>query len=208
MNVVIYGAGGLGREIYDTLTFIHAKTGGFNVLGFVDDVKAVGTRVNGVEVLGSASFFRDMGRETGVVLGFADPFARKKAYYLYKDSFHFPNVIHPSALISPFATVGQAVLVQANGIVAANAMVGNGVMMNAHSGVGHDAQVGAFCSIMSYCDLAGNAVLGDLSFVGTGAKILPGIHIAPENYICAGSVVFKNVLTKSKLMGNPAKIIG
>ena len=208
MNIVIYGAGGLGREIYDTLTFINAKASAFKVLGFVDDVKAVGTRVNGVEVLGSSTFFQDMGYETGIVLGFADPIARKKAYDLYKDSFSFPNVIHPSALISPFATVGQAVLVQANCIVAANAVVANGAMMNAHSGVGHDAQIGAFCSIMSYCDVAGNAVLGDLSFVGTGAKILPGVHIAPENYLCAGSVVFKNVLTKSKLMGNPAKIIG
>jgi len=80
--------------------------------------------------------------------------------------------------------------------------------MNAHSGIGHDAIIGNYCSIMSFCDAAGCTELGELVFVGSGAKIIPSLKIANESYICAGAVVFKSVVLRSKLLGNPAKTIG
>lgn len=212
MDVVIFGAGGLGREIYDTLLTLNAGTAGsaarFNLLGFIDEVKTPGVLVNGVPVLGGADVLTALRGRVGVILGIADAAVRKKLHQHYRAEFAFPNIIHPSAFVSGFATLGEAILLQSNCIVAANARIGDGVMMNAHSGVGHDAEVEDYCSIMSYCDLAGGSKLGTLSFVGTGAKVIPSTSIAAESYLCAGAVVFKSVVEKSKLMGNPAKIIG
>ena len=208
MNVIIFGAGGLGREIFDTLVMINSYAPVFNVIGFIDDNKEKGVLVNGVPVLGGAVVLQDMRGGVGMILGFANPAARKAFHQKYKSDFTFPNVIHPTAIISPFASLGDGILIQSNCIVAANAKVGDCVMMNAHSGVGHDAQISDYCSIMSYCDMAGNTKLGELSFVGSGAKVTPHTRIAAESYLCAGAVVFKDVVTKSKLLGNPAKIIG
>ena len=208
MDVVIFGAGGLGREIYDTLVFLNSRGLVFNVIGYIDDIKQKGAVVNGVPVLGDSSVLAGMSGKVGMILGMAAPEARKKFHLRYKIDFNFPNIIHPTAILSSFAELGEGVLIQSNCIVAANATVGDGVMMNAHSGVGHDAQVGNYCSIMSYCDLAGNSRLGELSFVGTGAKVIPSTSIAAESYLCAGAVVFKDVVEKAKLLGNPAKIIG
>jgi len=208
MDVVIYGAGGLGREIYDTLLFLNSRNMAFNVVGYIDDVMDSGALVNGVRVLGDSSLLAAMQGKVGIIIGIAAPEVRKKLHTKYKNNFLFPNIIHPIALVSPFAELGEAILIQSNCVVAANSKIGAGVMMNAHSGVGHDAQVGEYCSIMSYCDLAGYTRLGELSFVGTGAKVIPSTSIAAESYLCAGAVVFKDVDKKSKLMGNPAKIIG
>jgi sugar O-acyltransferase (sialic acid O-acetyltransferase NeuD family) len=208
LSVVIYGAGGLGREIFDTLMFINAKKLAYNVVGYIDDTREPGSVVNGVSVLGGCSELAKMHGKVEIILGIAVPAVRKELHARYKKDFLFPNIIHPTAFVSPFAELGEAILIQSNCIIAANAKIGDGVMMNAHSGVGHDAQVDEYCSIMSYCDLAGNTRLGELSFVGTGVKVIPLTSIAAESYLCAGAVVFKDVLNKSKLLGNPAKIIG
>jgi sugar O-acyltransferase (sialic acid O-acetyltransferase NeuD family) len=208
INVVIFGAGGLGREIYDTLMFVNSQALTFNVVGYIDDTSEPGSVVNGVPVLGGSTVLAKMHGKVEIILGIAAPEVRKELHLRYKKEFLFPNVIHPTGIVSPFAKLGEAILIQSNCIVAANAKIGDGVMMNAHSGVGHDAQVGDYCSVMSYCDLAGNTRLGELSFVGTGAKVIPLTSIAAESYLCAGAVVFKDVVVKSKLLGNPAKIIG
>lgn len=208
MQLIIYGAGGLGREIYDTLLSINSITSTYQIKGFVDDFRAKGSLINGLPVLGSACTLEDMRGQVAIVLGVADPSARKNLHTKYKDHFSFPSIIHATAIVSNFAHIGEAVLIQSNCVVAANAHISDGVMMNAHSGVGHDAQIGKYCSIMSYCDLAGNTELESLCFVGTGVKVIPHTKIAAESYLCAGSVVFKDVKEKSKLLGNPARVIG
>jgi sugar O-acyltransferase (sialic acid O-acetyltransferase NeuD family) len=208
MDVVIFGAGGLGREIYDTLLTINASVTTYTIRGFIDEVKTPGALVNGLPVLGGIEALEAMHGRIGVVLGISLSEVRRKLHLRYRDDFSFPNIIHPTAQVSRFATLGEAILIQSNCVVAANATVGDGAMMNAHSGVGHDARVGDYCSIMSYCDLAGGVVLGESSFVGTGSKIIPSTTIAPNSYLCAGAVVFRDVPVASKLMGNPARIIG
>jgi acetyltransferase-like isoleucine patch superfamily enzyme len=208
MDVIIYGAGGLGREIYDTILSINSVENKFNVLGYIDDAVDEGVRLNNVPVLGGSLLIGEINQNIGIILGMADPNIRKMIHLKHRSFRLFPNVIHPTAIISDFAEIQEAILIQSNCIVAANSKIGNGVMMNAHSGVGHDVTVSEYCSIMSFCDLAGNSNLETLSFMGSGAKIIPSVSIGSESYICAGSVVFKNVPPKSKLMGNPAKIIG
>jgi len=208
MNIIIYGAGGLGREISDTISSINSLNRTFNLLGFVDDGVQKGSVINGVSVLGGASVLDSMRKDTGIVLGIADPHVRKNIFLKYGGEFLFPAITHPTAVISPFASIGEGVLIQAGCVVAANARIGDCVMMNAHSGIGHDAIIGNYCSIMSFCDAAGCTELGELVFVGSGAKIIPSLKIANESYICAGAVVFKSVVLRSKLLGNPAKTIG
>ena len=207
MDVVIFGAGGLGREIQDTIQTLGDTSTKFNLLGYVDDYRNPQSVVNGVPVLGGTAALDILPDEVGIVLGMADPKTRRKIHQTYRHRFTFPNVFHPRAVISRFAEIGQGVLIQANCIVASNATLGNCVMINAGSGVGHDARIGDYCSIMSQCDLAGNTRLGDLCFVGTGARVVDSTQIAEGSYLCAGAVVLKDVTQKAKLLGNPAKTI-
>lgn len=51
-------------------------------------------------------------------------------------------------------------------------------------------------------------VIGDNSFIGAGAIILPGSIIGCNCIIGAGSVVKGNIGDNSVVIGNPAKIIG
>lgn len=49
--------------------------------------------------------------------------------------------------------------------------------------------------------------IGDDSFVGIGAIILPGVRIGKEVIIGAGSVVTKDIPDHCIAVGNPAKVI-
>lgn len=50
--------------------------------------------------------------------------------------------------------------------------------------------------------------IGDYSFVGAGASILPGVTIGRGCLVAAGAVVSKNIPDFSIASGNPAKVIG
>jgi sugar O-acyltransferase (sialic acid O-acetyltransferase NeuD family) len=206
MRIVIVGAGGFGREILDTIKFINKVEQTYEIVGFIDNVIQKGTLVNGIVVLGSDEILQS-NINASLIIGFADPFNRKIFFEKYHNTFHFPVIIHPTAIISEYCEINDGSIIQAFSIIAANAFVGNCVVLNARSGIGHDSKIGSFTSIQSFCDITGNNVLGNLCFLGTGVKLIPNLKIADECYLCAGTVVFKDLAYKSKVIGNPGKII-
>jgi acetyltransferase-like isoleucine patch superfamily enzyme len=60
---------------------------------------------------------------------------------------------------------------------------------------------------MSFTAISGNVVVNAISFIGTGAILIPGITIGKEAIIGAGAVVLKNVKDGCTVFGNPAKIV-
>jgi UDP-3-O-[3-hydroxymyristoyl] glucosamine N-acyltransferase len=147
------------------------------VCGFIDEVKAPVTIVNGLPVLVRSAALEAMHGKIGVILGISLSEARQKLHQKYRGDFAFSNIIHPSALASSVATLGEAILIHSNGVDAASYNIDHGALMNAHSGVGHYSRVGECYCVMS-CDLAGRVILGESSFVGTGSKISPRPRLA------------------------------
>lgn len=58
-------------------------------------------------------------------------------------------------------------------------------------------------------DLFGRIKIGDNCFIGQNSLILPGVEIADNTIVAAGSVVTKSFKKEGKIIGgNPAKVIG
>lgn len=203
-DIYIIGAGGFGREVADTIS----RLTDYRLVGFIDDWLSVGTVVNGHEVCGQISYLEKMSSKPRVVIAIGNASVRAEIYERLSGKCDFPSIVHPKADVSPHAKIGEAVIVQANCIIAANVSIGTGVIINATSGVGHDASVGDFCSIMSFCDVSGNARLGSFCFLGSGTKVVPNISVFTGSYACAGAIIMKSTEQASKLMGNPARVIG
>lgn len=56
-------------------------------------------------------------------------------------------------------------------------------------------------------DVFGKVVLGNRVYVGSGAKIMPGVTIGDNVLIAAGSIVTKSIPSNVVVAGNPAKYI-
>lgn len=60
----------------------------------------------------------------------------------------------------------------------------------------------------SKIDVFGKIKIGNYTFVGEGAMIMPGVTIGDDCIIGAGSVVTKSVPDNTIVAGNPIRVIG
>ncbi|WP_288333561.1 NeuD/PglB/VioB family sugar acetyltransferase [uncultured Cloacibacillus sp.] len=203
-DMVIYGAGGLGREILSLLKRDYADV--WSVIGFIDDSQDMPKEIDGVQLF--SKDFLD-GRELAVVLGFADPEGKSRVFkdLSKKKNLSFPNVISKKAVIDSNARLGKGVIITDFCWISTNASVDNAVFINVGSAIGHDAIVGDCCSIMPQCAISGNVTIGRTTLIGAKTFILQGIAIGDSAMIAAGTVVCRNVGNKEIALGNPARVL-
>jgi sugar O-acyltransferase (sialic acid O-acetyltransferase NeuD family) len=206
-NIVIVGAGGFGREVLDTLRDINKINSTYKILGFFDDNRKKNSLVSDLKVLGNVDEIKKLSEDIYIVLALGNSETRKQIVKKIGEHNNWETIIHPTAIISNESSIGKGSIIQAFCLIASKAKVGNFIVMNAHSGCGHDTNIGAYCSIMSFCDIAGDSILEDGVFMGSGSKVIPNISVKENSYLCAGSVIMKSILVSSKLIGNPGKVI-
>ena len=86
-----------------------------------------------------------------------------------------------------------------------------------HIRTGHDVSIGPNATILTlghdpqspdFADRGGDVIVGNRTWIGYGAIILPGIKIGDGAVVGAGAVVTKDVEPLAIVAGNPARKIG
>lgn len=131
---------------------------------------------------------------------------RKKVVENFNGNFH-PAIIHPSAAISPSATILNGTVVMANASINSSAKVGEHCIINTGATVEHDCILNNFVHISPNAALAGDVEVGEGSHIGIGAVVIPGIRIGKWVTVGAGAVVIKNIPDEVTVVGNPAQIV-
>ncbi|MDR0764676.1 MAG: acetyltransferase [Synergistaceae bacterium] len=201
-EVIVYGAGGLGREVSQIVMAMP----GARVLGYVDDGVPPGTERNGVRVLGGAEYLDSLNGDVSVVMGISDPDIKRNIFdKLSRDPrISFPSIVHPRAIVSEYASLGRGVVIVSGCIVSVDAALGFGVFMNMGSIVGHDSKIGDFCSLMPLAVISGNVKIGERCLIGAQSAILQGITVGDGCTVGMGAVVLRDVPDGATVMGNPA----
>lgn len=117
------------------------------------------------------------------------------------------TIIHPTAVISPFAQVSAGCTVLANAVININAFVKEGCIINTAAIVEHDSIVEEFVNICPNVAMAGHAKVGRKSFIGTSASLIDEIEVGKEVIIGAGAVVVKDIPNHVTAVGVPARVI-
>jgi sugar O-acyltransferase (sialic acid O-acetyltransferase NeuD family) len=99
------------------------------------------------------------------------------------------TVIHPSAIVSPSASVGAGTVVLAGAIIGSRAKVGRGCIVNTAAVVEHDCVVADGVHLAPRAVLGGGVTVGQQAWIGTGASVAPGVSIVVGARINAGAAV-------------------
>ena len=206
-NLVIYGAGGLGREVSALLKALPE----WQLTGYYDDGKTKGENIGNVPVLGGMNELLSINEETQVIIAIGNPRIKEAlAIRMKTNSFiHFPVLIHPAAILQDETTIelGEGTVITAGVIITTQVQIGKHVLINLNATIGHDVEIGDCTSIMPGASIAGEVRIGNSVMIGSGSNILNGLRVADQSIIGAGAVVTKDVAEGTTVVGVPARVI-
>lgn len=88
----------------------------------------------------------------------------------------WPVGVHPSAVVSPDAKLGQGVSINANAVIEAGAEIGDGTVIGAGCYIGHDVKIGAGSLLYP------NVTVMYRCVIGRKAVIHPGVVIGGDGF--------------------------
>ena len=188
-DVIIIGAGGHGKVVADIV-----RARGDKILGFLDD-----------SAQGALGKISDYGKFYCVefVVAIGDNRARKQiAGMLENVKWYTP--IHPTAIISPSAVIGEGTVVMPGAVINADAKVGRHCIINTTAVVEHDCKIGDFCHISVGAKLGGTVRTGEGTMIGIGAAVRNNTEICKWCTVGAGAVVVKPINAAGVYVGVPA----
>ncbi len=171
-KLLLVGAGGFGRVVSEMAVINYD-------CAFVDDGIENGTEICGIKVIGSISDLLTLFKEyKKLVVTIGNNVIREHIYEIATEiGYEFPNLIHPSAYISPYAKIGWGCVFLNHVTVQNGSSVGNGVLLNVGVEIHHD------CSVSDFDLIYTNSV------VRTYAKIGKRVRIGSNVTICNNAVV-------------------
>jgi len=212
-KIVILGTGGNCTDVLDTLLDINHKRGEpfYECIGFLDDNPAKWDHsFHGVKVLGALQMAREFDDCFFVFgVGSVSNFWRR-GEILSKagiEQDRFETIIHPTASVSRFASVGSGTIIFQNATITSNAKIGRHVYILPNSVISHDVEIGDFTCIAGNVCLSGNVHVGRNCYLGASSTIRDGITIGDECLIGMGSVVLKDVPGNTVMVGNPSRFL-
>ncbi len=198
-NLIIIGAGGHAKVVVDI-----ANALGYNILGFLDDNTAINVFAN-LKQLGKIEDCTKYIDKAKFVIAIGNNAVRKRIAEEY--NLKFATLIHPSAVVSPNATIGEGSVVMPLCVINSNTQIGEHCIINTAAIVEHDNTIGDFSHISPNTTLCGTVNIGDICHIGAAATVINNTNICSDCIIGAGAVVTKDINKSGTYVGVPAKVI-
>lgn len=207
-NIVIVGAGGVGRETSLIIQQINELKSTWNLIGFIDDdVNSWGNVINGYPVIGGMDSLEKLSLDTYVVVAIANYKVKKKIVNKINNKFKFATIIDPRVWIHDYITIGEGTIIYEGVILTANIEVGNHVIVSPKCGIGHDSIIKDYVSLLWNVNISGNDIIEEGVMMGSASTVIQGKRIGKGSTVGAGAVVIDNIDSYSTVVGVPAKVI-
>jgi sugar O-acyltransferase (sialic acid O-acetyltransferase NeuD family) len=202
-DLIIVGAGGFGRDVLYTIEAVNAVKTEWNIKGFIDDnLNALDNVKCDYSIIGTISEWKPSDNEI-FALAISTPVIKERVVSLLKDKgAAFATIIHPQAYIPSFVEIGEGSVLTAFTALGDNVKIGRFVHIMA-SMIGQDTVVGDYTTTTAYANIA-TGIVGKRVFIGSHSVLLGHRTIGDDAFVCAGSIVYRNVKPNTKVFGNPA----
>lgn len=197
--IIFIGSGSVASEIISYLEDIqtHNPSAEFKIYGFLDDNEE-SFKINSVKYGFEGDFLgaikgHQFSDSYSYIFGLGLPEIKAKiAQNFDLEKLDFPNIIHPSAVISKTSKLGKGNVIYPNSVIGPNVSMGNFNLITSYSFISHDCTIGDH-NFLSTAGLAGNVNIGNTNFFGIRSTVIPSVRIGSHNTIQAGMVIDKNI---------------
>ncbi|QDW20867.1 sialic acid O-acetyltransferase [Flavobacterium sp. KBS0721] len=205
-NLIIIGARGFGREVYDLAT----QCSGFNIeyviKGFLDDkADALDGFENYPAIISSVEDYKIQEDDVFVCALGTVKWKKYYAELIMAKGGSFINLIHPSTKLNTNAVVGTGLLVFMYANISNDCIIEDFVTIQGYVGLGHDTKIRKWVHVSSYSFTGGFVVLEEESTLNTRATVLPHVIVRKGATVGAASLVIRNVKENTTVFGVPAK---
>lgn len=209
-NLIIIGARGFGREVYNL--FLKCKNANpdweIECKGFLDSKSdALLAYNNYPPVISSVEDYEI--KPNDIFLCALGDVHYKKLYVekILSKGGTFISLIHPDAEIDLNTKIGIGCIIRTACSISCDVEIGDFVTIMGYSVLGHDCKVKNWSHLGAYSFLGGFSEVGELCTIHPGARLLPHKKVGDNATIGVGSVILKNVKPGVTVFGNPAKIL-
>lgn len=194
-KIILIGASGHGKVVFDIV-----RAQGDFVIGFLDDC-AKGLCC-GIPILGPISVAENY-TEVEFLISIGANSVRKRIAEQLNVAWY--TAIHPTAVVSPSAKIGEGTVVMANAVIQAEAEVGTHCILNTACIIEHENKIGDYVHLSPRVVLGGNVHIGNESHIGIGACVRNNITICSDCTVGAGAAVIKHLEEPGIYIGVPAR---
>jgi sugar O-acyltransferase (sialic acid O-acetyltransferase NeuD family) len=194
-SVVIFGGGGLARDLIDSMRTRRE----LEALCVVDDRLEPGQEVLGVPVVGGRDRL-DALVEAGVRLavcavgGIGAIQVRIDIFEaLERAGLQLATLVDRGAMVAPSATLAPGAQLFPGAVASSGAVIGRGALINTGAIVSHDCRIGDYSHIAPGAILAGDVTVGEATLIGMGVTATLGCRIGSRCIVGNGSAVTGDV---------------
>ena len=208
-DLIIYGAGSVGRLAEQIVSDINQKNPQFNLLGFLDDDKSKQhTTLNHTPILGGIEWLKK-NPGVSVVIGFSKPSEKLELVKRINAVGHhtFPSLIHPDTWISKRVKIGHGSIIYPGVHLDVDIRLGNFNLLNKLVTVGHDTVTGNYITISPGVNVGGINSIGDGVEFGINSCSIQQLKIGAWATIGAGAVIIRDVADHAVVVGNPGRVL-
>jgi sugar O-acyltransferase (sialic acid O-acetyltransferase NeuD family) len=207
-NLIIIGARGFGREIYNVATQTKEYNNEWIIKGFLDDKKDALDKFDGYPPILSSVEEYEIKENDVFICALGDTKYKKKYVNLILGkNGRFINIIHPTSIINMNVKIGVGVIICPFTYVSNEVTIGNFTTIQTHSAIGHDAKIGDYCQVNALTFFGGFAEIEEGVTMNPHSGVAPKGKVSENTIVGINSTVLKNTKPNVTVYGNPAKEI-
>ena len=205
-NLLIIGAGGMGREIFNLAKECTGFNNEYSIKGFLDDNPESLAKFDSFypPIISSISDY-NITDDDVFVCSLGNVNLKKKCIeIILNKGGKFISLIHPKAIIYETSVIGEGCIVFPYAIVGSDTKIGNYVLLQSFCSIAHDVIIGNFSRIDVQTLCVGGVKIGDCVTLHSSSIINHNVTVESYSVVGAQSFVIKNVKKGTTVHGNPA----
>lgn len=207
-HLLIIGARGFGREVYNYALASIGYGTEFDVKGFLDDKSDVLDGFDGYPaIIGAVETYEPQVDDVFICALGDVKWKKHYAQIILEKGGEFISLVSKEALVGRNCKMGKGCIISPTARMNCDVEIGDFVTLQPWTILGHDVRVGNWCHINVFADCGGGCQVEDEVAIHTHTFILPKLRVGHNSTIGAGSIVLRSVKPNVTMFGNPAKVV-